>query len=912
MLAEQAPQRSILVKQPPLIPYTTHPALQLPDLGLCLDPHWGQPFAFISHAHADHFARHERVLCSQATGHLLARRFGLAEQKIKTLAFGETFSLHGHLLRLLPAGHIFGSAMIHITRESDGATLLYTGDYKLRDSLTSEPTKLLPADTLIMETTFGLPHYHFPPRERVVADILHFVRTGLDEGEQPVLLGYSLGKAQEALAILHEAGIPAVAHRTVHEMSVACHEAGLAYSPPPRYEKVIPPGHVLVAPPNAVRSRQLRAIKDRRVAMLSGWSLNASARYRYQTDAAFPLSDHADYPELLETVRRVNPQQVLTLHGSTREFAADLRRKGFEAWSIYGDDQIELELGRSSEQGLINATPTDELTEEDDNEISQLAGLLQEITDSPSRLKKVSLLAGHLRALDEDALTLTTEFLSQRLLGNRHALSLGNAIIRQALLEVTGAPIARYRQLSTATADAARTTRLLLSDYPIPKNQFGKLRELSQLFHLLAETKGALQKTKILSEALARLSPRQAELLVRLLTGGLRAGLKTALLEDALAEACGVEAAEFRRAHMLLGDLAATALLAREGKLASASLQAHSPLAPMLAAPEPDAEGIFKRFGALGPLCLEPKHDGIRAQLHHSRDGTSLFSRDLRSLDGEFPELLAAAKGLPAPCILDGELVAFAEGRQLTFFDLQKRLGRKRQQGDLFLGEAIPVRFVAFDLLWIDGMDLLEKPYLERRKALQELVLPDPFSLIPLYQATSVSEINSRFKLALSQGHEGLIAKDPTSNYTPGRRGKSWLKLKGVMPTLDCVVIAAQQEHGRRAEVLSDYTFAVRDEQSGALLTLGKAYSGLTDLEIEELTEHFKQTTIEKKRRIHQVEPQIVLEIAFDSINPSKRHNSGLALRFPRIHAIRRDKGLADIDTLQSAQSLLKKTATGA
>lgn len=892
---------------PPLITYTTRPALQLPDLGLFLDPHWGQPFAFISHAHADHFARHDHVICSEATGHLLTRRFGLPEKKIQTLAFREPLSCQGHTIRLLPAGHIYGSAMIHITRESDGVSLLYTGDYKLRDSLTSEPTELLPADTLIMETTFGLPHYHFPPREKIVEEILHFVRSGFDDGEQPVLLGYSLGKAQEALAILHEAGIPAVAHRTVHEMSVACHEAGLTIPPPPRYEKVVPPGHVLVAPPNAVRSKQLRAIKNRRVAMLSGWALNASARYRYQTDAAFPLSDHADYPELLETVRRVNPRQVLTLHGSTREFAADLRREGFEAWSIYGDDQIELGLSKSSENAPPPEETSEELDEEDRSELSRLAYLLQDITESPSRLRKIRLLADHMRGLDEESLALTTGFLSQRLLGDRRALSLGTAIIRQALLEVTNAPIAKYRQLSTATADAARTTRLLLAEYPVPEEQLGTLQDFAQLFQELAEATGTLRKTHILAEAIAQLSPRNAELLVRLLTGGLRAGLKVALLEDALAEAFGADAAEFRRAHMLTGDLTTTARLAREQNLASATLQAHSALAPMLASPEPDAEGIFKRLESLGPLCLEPKHDGIRAQLHYSGSEASLFSRDLRSLDGEFPEILEDARSLPAACILDGELIAFAEGRQLTFFDLQKRLGRKRQQGDLFLGEAVPVRFVAFDLLWLEGEDLLEKPYLERRKALEKLAFQDPFSLIPLLRAESVSEIHSHFKNALSQGHEGLIAKDPTSIYSPGRRGKAWLKLKGVMPTLDCVVIAAQQGHGRRAELLSDYTFAVRDERSDELLTLGKAYSGLTDEEIEELTEYFKRTTIGKKRRVHEVEPTLVLEIAFDSINPSKRHNSGLALRFPRIKGIRRDKSIADIDTLASAKALLGK-----
>jgi DNA ligase-1 len=893
------------VNVPPLIEYQTRPALYLPGPGLFLDPRWEQDFAFVSHAHADHFARHKRVLCSPETGHLLKRRFRLSEEQLQMLPYNEDLEIAGYQLRLLPAGHIFGSAMLHVTRNSNGISLLYTGDYKLRSSLTSEDAQLLPADTLIMETTFGLPHYHFPPREKVVDDILHFVRSTFDEGDQPILLGYSLGKAQEALAILHHHGIPAIAHRTVHEMSVACHEAGLKIPPPPKYKGEIPEGHVLVAPPNAVRSKRIRAISNRRVAMLSGWALNPSARYRYQTDAAFPLSDHADYPELLETVQKVNPRRVLTLHGSTREFASVLRSKGYEAWSIYGDDQIELGLQEAdSDPPLV---PKNSNSQDDKGELSVLARLLDDISSSSARLRKTSLLANHLRSLEPEALALTTAFLSHRLLGERRPLSLGTAIIRQALLEATKAPLARYRQISTHTADAARSARILLEQYPTPSAQLTSLEEFSQLFHRLSTTPGTLQKTHLLAEAFGKLSPQKAELLVRLLTGGLRAGLKTALLEDAIAEAFDAQAKEVRRAHMLTGDLSATAALARDSDLANATLRVHSPLAPMLASPEPDAESLFAHFRDTETLPLEPKHDGIRAQLHYDGQEATLYSRDLRSLGEEFPEVLTAASTLLAPCILDGEIVAFAEGRQLSFFDLQKRLGRRRHQGDFFLGEAVPVRFVAFDALWLNGKNLLDTPYIKRRQTLEDITLQEPFHCIELWQADSLGEVHEHFKRAISLGHEGLIAKDPDSPYSPGRRGKSWLKLKGVMPTLDCVVIAAQQGHGKRAEVLSDYTFAVRDERSGELLTLGKAYSGLTDEKIEELTEFFKRTRIAKKRRVHEVEPRIVLEIAFDSINPSKRHNSGLALRFPRIKAIRRDKGPDEIDTLEAAKALVKQ-----
>lgn len=889
-----------------LIEVVTRPALQWPELDLFLDPHYGKPFAFVSHAHADHFARHDRILCSEVTGHLLHKRFRVAASRIETLPYEVPFSFNGFEVRLLPAGHIFGSAMIHATRLSDGATALYTGDYKLRNSLTSEPTQLLPADLLIMETTFGKPRFVFPPREEIVSQIIHFVRAALDDNEQPILLGYSLGKAQEALAILSEANIPAVAHKTVHAMSAACHEAGSRFPVPPVFDGTLPTGHVLVAPPNAVRSKQIRALKKRQVAMLSGWALTPGAQYRYQTDAAFPLSDHADYQELLETVARVSPKQVLTLHGSTREFARDLRERGYEAWSIYGDDQIELAL---EQRGADPVKTQTQVPISRETEFSQLASVVSEVASLPSRLRKISTLARHLQHLDENALVHTVNYLSDRLLGERKALTLGSAVVRQALLKSTRAPLASYRQLSNATADSARTARLLLEQFPPlpePVEDLSSLAEFSQLFHDLAATSGSLQKSNRLAKAFLSLSPQESEFLVRLLTGGLRAGLKVALLEDAVAEAFAAPTPAVRRAHMLLGNLAETALLARTNKLEEARLQTHSPLAPMLASPEADAESLFERLRTKAPFPLEPKHDGIRAQLHFTPEKVSLYSRDLRTLDGEFPELIAAAKNLPASCILDGELIAYAEGKQLSFFDLQKRLGRKRHQGDLFLGEAVPVRFIAFDLLSYEGQDLLDSSYRERRTLLEDLGLKEPFHLIEKYEAADLDTIAQLFKASLAQGNEGLIAKDPDSSYSPGRRGKSWLKLKGVMPTLDCVVIAAQQGHGRRAEVLSDYTFAVRDERTGTLATLGKAYSGLTDEEIEDLTEHFKKTTLEKKRRIHLVEPTVVLEIAFDSINPSKRHDSGLALRFPRIKAIRHDKTPADIDTLAAAQALVK------
>jgi DNA ligase-1 len=197
----------------------------------------------------------------------------------------------------------------------------------------------------------------------------------------------------------------------------------------------------------------------------------------------------------------------------------------------------------------------------------------------------------------------------------------------------------------------------------------------------------------------------------------------------------------------------------------------------------------------------------------------------------------------------------------------------------------------------------MEQPQATRRVALEGLRLPEGIVAIDVQRVASAEEIEVAFLAARRRGNEGLIAKDPASAYTPGRRGKFWLKLKKAFATLDVVVVKAEQGHGKRSHVLSDYTFAVRDETQ-ALRVIGKAYSGLTDAEIEILTEHFTQNTLSENGRIRTVVPDTVLEIAFDSIQASKRHDSGLSLRFPRIRAIRRDKKPEEIDTLAYAQKL--------
>jgi DNA ligase-1 len=389
--------------------------------------------------------------------------------------------------------------------------------------------------------------------------------------------------------------------------------------------------------------------------------------------------------------------------------------------------------------------------------------------------------------------------------------------------------------------------------------------------------------------------------------------LREGLVEEAIATAFSAPLDEVKEANMLLGDIGAAAVLASKGELQRAELSLFRPIKSMLASPEPSAEAIWERFAGKEIAYVEDKFDGIRAQLHRGTGRAEIFSRDLRRITDQFSELADHARDFRAEVILDGEIMAFEHGKKLTFFDLQKRLGRKHEGADLFATASadVPVVFVAFDLLWINGESFLRRPLRERRNALRTVDLPAGFQVVQVYPAHSANEIENAFQEARRRFNEGLMVKDPDSLYSPGRRGMFWFKLKKELATLDVVVVAAELGHGKRNHVLSDYTFAVRDETSGDLLTIGKAYSGLTDLEIAELTEHFKKQTIAKHGRYREVKPDTVLEIAFDSIQPSTRHESGLALRFPRIKAIRRDKSVDAIDTVAYARSLMNERAGG-
>jgi len=887
----------------------------LPHEDLWLDPWDRKPFAFVSHAHSDHIAPHDEIIVSERTARLMQARLP-GERNEHVVAFGERKTIRGLDLMLLPAGHIFGSAQFFL--ETNDGSLLYTGDFKLRPGRSAEPTEWRHAETLIMETTYGLPRYRLPPTDEVIGQIVAFCRDALETGAVPVLLGYSLGKAQEILCSLTGAGLTPMLHGSVHAMTRIYEQFGQSFCEYERYKADEVAGKVLICPPSANRSRMLERIREKRVAMISGWAVDPNAVYRYQVDAAFPLSDHADYTDLLRYVELVQPQRVLTLHGFAAEFARDLRERGVEAWALSAQNQLELTLGKSV--GAAGPTafpkPAADTAASTPSEFADFARVGEAIAATPAKLEKIRLLAEYLRTLVPAQLPIASVYFTGKPFpqNDLRTIQAGWAVIHRALMAAAKLTEPEFRRIASSHGDAGKTALEALEGRTKPESL--GLTESREFFDSLQKTRGPLAKTKLLQQRLAKVSAREGQYVVKILTGDLRIGLREGLVEEAIASAFDAPLDDVKEANMLLGDIGATAVLALRGELRSAELSLFRPIKCMLASPEPTAEAIWARFAiqpeknhvnnSTATLYVEDKFDGIRAQLHRGTGREEIFSRDLRRMTDQFAELVEQARKFEDELILDGEIMAFEQGRKLTFFDLQKRLGRKSEGADLFATASadVPVAFVAFDLLWKNGRSFLRTPLRERRELLRGLKLPPQFQIAETYAAHSADEIEEAFQLSRRRLNEGLMVKDPESFYSPGRRGMFWFKLKKELATLDVVVVAAELGHGKRNHVLSDYTFAVRDESSGQLSIIGKAYSGLTDVEIAELTEHFKKQTIATRGRYREVTPDIVLEIAFDSIQPSTRHESGLALRFPRIKAIRRDKGVDAIDTLAYARNL--------
>ena len=530
------------------------------------------------------------------------------------------------------------------------------------------------------------------------------------------------------------------------------------------------------------------------------------------------------------------------------------------------------------------------------------------IAATGSKRLKVRLLADHLVALDPGRLLLATRYFAGRVFapGDARTLNVGGAALFRVLREVAGVDdtvlLAAYRE----HGDAGDTTAAVLAGARATAAGGGgvDLLGVDAAFSAIASLSASKDRDAAFAGLLRRCSPEEARYAVKLVTGEMRIGLREGLVEEAIGVAFDRPPADVARAVMLLGDLGEVACLVARGESVERP-RYFFPMRFMLASPVADAAEAVRRMGE--EVWVEDKYDGIRCQLHHQGGRVALYSRDLNDVTEQFPEIVEAASHVPE-VILDGEVLAFADGRVLAFADLQKRLGRRAPSAAI--RAAIPVIYVAWDVLLQGHVTLLDRTLRERRRRLEDLALGDGFALAHLQFAVGAQQVDDRFAAARARRNEGLMLKDPDSAYTPGRRGLAWLKLKRPLDTLDVVVVGAEWGHGKRRGVLSDVTFAVRGPD-GQLLTVGKAYTGLTDAEIAEMTALLHDITVADGGHYRTVRPQIVLEVAFDAVQRSTRHRSGYALRFPRIARWRHDKPVEEVDTLERVAAIAEAQGGG-
>ena len=527
-----------------------------------------------------------------------------------------------------------------------------------------------------------------------------------------------------------------------------------------------------------------------------------------------------------------------------------------------------------------------------------------EVGATTATLLKTRTLGAYFRSLEDDSdLRQAAIFMSGRAFGpsKRVTLGLGWRALNKVVAEISGRSDTELGEIFRKHSDLGDWAGDALEGRTAGGD--ASLEDVAATLEAIRSAKGAA-KAAPLEELLRRLDARAARFVVKVISGEMRIGLSEGLVEAAIAEAFNVPITQVKRVHLITGDIGETAVRCRHKQFETITVTPFQPFRFMLASPVETAEEGFERMGA-GKVWTEEKYDGVRCQLHFVDGRVEMFSRDLKETTAAFPELAEAAAGLRHGVMFDGEVLAHRGGRVLRFFELQHRLGRKVV--DDRLRREVPVALVIFDLLWLDGRSLLDEPLTERRRLLESLEVEHPLLLARVEEATSPADLDRIFADTRERGNEGLMMKDPASPYTPGRRGLAWLKLKRPLATLDVVVTAVEWGHGKRKGVLSDYTFAVLDTATKKLVNVGKAYSGLTDAEIATMTKKFLELTLSDHGYSRMVQPVVVLEVAFDSIQRSGRHKSGFALRFPRIVRIRDDKPVEEIDTLARVEELYER-----
>ncbi len=502
--------------------------------------------------------------------------------------------------------------------------------------------------------------------------------------------------------------------------------------------------------------------------------------------------------------------------------------------------------------------------------LADLASTSAAVASTRSRLAKVEAIAACLRRAAPEEVAVTVSYLSGRLRQRRPGV--GWAALRElprsadrAVLQVLDVDAAFARAAGASGAGSVAARR----------------RELNALF--------------------ARATAEEQRFLAMLVGGELRQGALAGIMSDAIARAAEVDAAAVRRATMLGGDLSAVAEAAlRSGAagLEEFRLQVGRPIQPMLAKTATSVDAALERAGT---AAVDWKLDGVRIQVHRDGRDVAVFTRTLDAITERVPEIVDAASALPAQAIvLDGEAIALhPDGRPRPF---QETASRAASRGDVAqLREAVPLTPFFFDVLHLDGVDLIDQPGAERYTA-ADAILPEALQ-VPRTVTGDAGEASAFFDDAIGRGHEGVVVKALDSRYEAGRRGAGWAKVKP-RHTLDLVVLAAEWGHGRRKGWLSNLHLGALDPATGEFVMLGKTFKGLTDALLEWQTGRLLELETSRDGGTVVVRPELVVEIAFDGIQASSRYPGGMALRFARVLRYRDDKGPAEADTIEAVRRL--------
>ena len=546
-----------------------------------------------------------------------------------------------------------------------------------------------------------------------------------------------------------------------------------------------------------------------------------------------------------------------------------------------------------------------------------LAELLEKVEATKKRLEIIGMTADFLKRLDAEEVEPAVSMVLGRAFPkwSQKTLEVSWVTLSGVLQRVTGVDWIVFREAFAGTGDVGAAVKVVFEKTNVKKQavlleKTLTIKEVRRLLQVIAGTAGSgsrEKKERLITALLSQASPVEAKYMVKIFVGEMRTGLHEGLMEQAVAKAFEAPLVTVQKASMAMGDIGEVAAIAKtkgEEGLSQIGFQVFRPVKLMLAQTADTVSDALTEHG--GRTAFEYKYDGARLQIHKRGDEVRVFSRRLTDATQSLPEVVEAVKAniKADAAIVEGEVIAVNEsGHPIPFQHLMRRFKRVREVRGM--AEKIPVKLYLFDVLFLEGESLIALPYLKRRKILAENAgeIPLTAQLVTNKKKQAEKFLNE----AMDAGHEGLMAKKLDGVYTPGTRGKRWFKIKPVLEPLDLVITAAEYGYGRRHGWLSDYYLAARDQATGEFLNVGKTFKGLTDAEMIEMTQRLKELAVREEHNRVEVLPKVVVEVAYNEIQKSRKYKSEMALRFARISRLRDDKSAEDADTIEKVREIYER-----